>query len=184
MTDTEPYTVVVGVSSTSKSPTALAWAHAQAQANGGRLVAVRVWRPPNPSPTTSGVGSGRIPDHADLESEQRTRFAADVAEVLGADHGAELRLVRGGKRRGLIDESADADLLVMDAPRSPSLSPMLAQRVIYAAHCPVVVMPPSISGEPESGARRAGRAFGRAAVRSAGTAGRPGYRPPPPVGQG
>ena len=33
-----PYTVVVGVSGTSGSPTALAWAQAQAQQNGGRVV--------------------------------------------------------------------------------------------------------------------------------------------------
>ena len=40
----EPYTVVVGVSATSKSPTALVWAQAQAEANGGRLIAVRVYQ--------------------------------------------------------------------------------------------------------------------------------------------
>ena len=34
-----PYTVVVGVSRTSKSPAALAWAQAQAAANGGRVIA-------------------------------------------------------------------------------------------------------------------------------------------------
>ena len=32
----QPYTVVVGVSATSKSPTALAWAQAQARQNGVR----------------------------------------------------------------------------------------------------------------------------------------------------
>ena len=43
----QPYTVVVGVSATSGSPTALVWAHAQAEANGGRVIAVRVYQPPN-----------------------------------------------------------------------------------------------------------------------------------------
>ncbi|WP_290125500.1 hypothetical protein [Janibacter melonis] len=39
-------------------------------------------------------------------------------------------------------------------------------------------MPPHISGQEPGLVERAGRAVGRAAVRSAGTAGRPGYRPP------
>ena len=73
---------------------------------------------------------------------------------------------------------AGADLLVIDAPRVPSMSPLLAHRLVYAATCPVVVMPPSISGAPESALSRSARAFGRAALRSAGTSGRPGYRPP------
>ena len=102
----------------------------------------------------------------------------DPFEVLGEGHGVELRVVRGGKRRGLIDQARDADLLVIDAPRSPSMSPLLAHRVVYAAPCPVVVMPPSISGAPESALSRSARAFGRAALKSAATSGRAGYRPP------
>lgn len=176
--DQHPYTVMVGVSATSKSPTALAWAQAQAKANDGRLIAVRVWSPPHPTATTSGVSAARPPDVADMEATERVRLEADVAEVLGEGHSAEVRLVRGGKRKALIDQAREADLLVIDAPRAPSMSPLLAQRIIYAADCPVVVMPPSISGEPESPMRRAGRAAGRAAMRSAATAGRPGYRPP------
>jgi hypothetical protein len=69
-------------------------------------------------------------------------------------------------------------VLVIDAPRAPSMSPLLAQRIVYAATCPVVVMPPSISGLPESSLTRSARAVGRAALRSAGTSGRAGYRPP------
>ena len=53
----QPYTVVVGVSATSKSPTALAWGRAQAEANHGRLVAVRVYRVPNVPAGPSGSSS-------------------------------------------------------------------------------------------------------------------------------
>ncbi|MBD3784766.1 MAG: universal stress protein, partial [Micrococcales bacterium] len=49
------YTVVVGVSPRSSSPTALRWAHEQAAAHGGRVVAVRAWRAPNPQATPSGT---------------------------------------------------------------------------------------------------------------------------------
>jgi len=173
------YTVVVGVSQTSKSPKALAWGAAQAAATGGRLIAVRVWRAPMTAGTTSGVGAARASDTGSLERDEQQRFEEDVREVLGDDHGAELRLVRGNSRRALIAEAGDADLLVIDAPRGPSMSPLLAHRIVYSASCPVVVMPPSVSEEPPTALARAGRAIGEAAIRSAGTAGRPGYRPPP-----
>jgi nucleotide-binding universal stress UspA family protein len=164
-----PYTVVVGVSATSKSPTALAWARAQATANGGRLVAVRAFRAP------SATGAQ---DPAAVLADQRARLARDVAEVLGPDHGADVQVVRGSNHRALLEQAEDADLLVIDAPRTPSTSVLLAQRIVSAATCPVVVMPPSISGAPESALSRSARSVGRAALRSAGTSGRAGYRPP------
>jgi len=173
-----PYTVVVGVSATSGSPAALVWAHAQAEANGGHLIAVRVYQPPH-LPGAPGGSSSHIPqDPAQLHADQQADLERDVAEVLGADHHVEIRVIRGGKRRGLLEQTHEADLLVIDAPRTPSMSPLLAHRIVYAASCPVVVMPPSISGLPESSLSRSARAVGRAALRSAGTSGRAGYRPP------
>jgi hypothetical protein len=173
-----PYTVVVGVSASSKSPTALLWGKAQAEANRGRLVAVRVYQVPNVPAGPSGSSSRIPPNPETLAADQHAQLQRDVAEVLGEDHGVEVRAVRGGKRRGLLEQAQGADLLVIDAPRTPSMSPLLAHRVVYAATCPVVVMPPSISGTPESPLGRSARAFGRAALRSAGTSGRAGYRPP------
>lgn len=174
------YTVVVGVSATSKSPTALAWAKAQAEQSGGRVVAVRAWRLPNPQATPAGTPASRIDRAEDIEKKARARFEADVREVLGDDHGVELRLVRGGKRKVLLEAARNADLLVVDAPRALTAGPMFAHRIVYAASCPVVVMPPSISGAQRSSLTRAGLAVGRQVLRSAGTAGRPGggYRLP------
>ena len=173
-----PYTIVVGVSETSKSPTALTWADAQARQNGGRLVAVRAWRMPNPQATPSGTPASRIARGPDVEQAAQDSLAADVAQTLGADHTAELRLVRGGKYGVLIEAAAGADLLVVDAPRQLLAGPMFAHRLVYAASCPVVVMPPSVSGEPPSVLNRVAGAIGRSVVSAAGTAGRPGYRPP------
>jgi nucleotide-binding universal stress UspA family protein len=173
----EPYTVVVGVSVTTKSPTALEWGKALADANNGRLVAVRV-HPRTSSAGAPGTASGNAPQGNQERDEQQAQLERDVAEVLGPDHGAEVRVIHGGKRRGLINESQEADVLVIDAPRSASMSPLLAQRIVYAAPCPVVVMPPSVSGLPESSLSRSARAVGRAALRSSGTSGRAGYRPP------
>jgi hypothetical protein len=173
-----PYTVVVGVSATSKSPQALAWGAAQAAQTNGRLVAVRSWRVTGPPGTTSGAAAARVTDERDTDRTEQAALEADVAEVLGPGHGAEVRAVRGGKRKVLLAAAKEADLLVVDAPRTFTGAPMFAQRLVYAAACPVVVMPPSVSGDAPSGLARAGRAMGRAAVRSAGLAGRPGYRPP------
>ncbi|MCU1536666.1 MAG: hypothetical protein JWP82_1017 [Humibacillus sp.] len=173
-----PYTVVVGVSATSKSPRALAWGAAQAAQNHGRLVAVRSWRVTGPPGTTSGAAAARVTDERETDRSEQAALEADVEEVLGPDHGAEVRAVRGGKRKVLIAAAEDADLLVVDAPRALTGAPIFAQRLVYAAGCPVVVMPPSVSAEPPGVLARAGRAVGRAAVRSSGLAGRPGYRPP------
>ena len=176
-----PYTVVVGVSGSSGSPTALAWAQAQAQQNGGRVVAVRAWRPTLPQATPSGTPASRITNEADVERDAQESLAADVARVLGPDHGVELRLVKGGRYRVLAKAGRDADVLVIDAPRQLLTGPMFAHRLVYTVPCPVVVMPPQISGEPQTWLTRVAAAVGRSVVAAAGTAGRPGAgmrRPP------
>lgn len=175
-----PYTVVVGVSNTSKSARALEWALAQAKAQEGKVVAVRAWQQRAPAAHPSGTSAGRIPRPIDIETEARTRLAADVAEVLGEDHQVEIRLERGGRRSVLLKVARGADLLVLDAPRALGSAPMLAHRIVYAARCPVVVMPPKVSGEPPSWLVRVAATLGRNALRSAGSAGRPGLRTTPP----
>ncbi len=117
-------------------------------------------------------------DERDTDRSSRQRSRPTWPRSLGPDHGAEVRAVRGGKRKVLLAAAEEADLLVVDAPRTFTGAPMFAQRLVYAAGCPVVVMPPSVSADPPGALARAGRAVGRAAVRSAGLAGRPGYRPP------
>ena len=176
--DQHTYTVVVGVSPGSASPTALAWGRDQARAHDGRLIAVRAWRAPNPQATPAGTTASRVDRGSDVEREARAHLEADVASVLGPDHDAEVRLVRGDRRRALLDAARHADLLVVDAPRTYARAPLFAHRLVYAATCPVVVMPPRISGEPETGLARASRAAGWAAVRAAGSAGRPGLGTP------
>lgn len=166
------YTVVVGVSATSKSPAALAWASAQAKANHGRLIAVRVLKRPA-SPEASTPPPAESPQGHDTTAQQAA-LAADVAEALGSDHEAECRVLYGGKRRSLLAVASSADLLVIDAARSPSSASRLAHRIIAAAGCPVVVLPPALTGESPSGISKAGQA----ALRAVGTSGRPGYRPP------
>lgn len=173
-----PYTVVVGVSATSKSSAALTWAHCQARHCGGRLIAVRAWRMPNPQTSPAGAPTADLPQTAEVEAHARLALEEDVASVLGDDHGAEIRLVRGGKLKVLLQAAADADLLVVDAPRQLVAGPMFAHRLIYAASCPVVAMPPALASESPSVITRAAASISRGMVPAAGTADHPAYRPP------
>ncbi|HEV7195255.1 MAG TPA: universal stress protein [Pedococcus sp.] len=179
-----PYTIVVGVSATSKSPAALHWAAELAALRGGRVVAVRAWRPTPPQTGSRVTASPVIEDAEAAEAEELAALRADVAEVLGGTHGVQVRLVQGGRRRALVKTSEEADLLVVDAPRRLDLSsgPGFAQRLVYAAKCPVVVMPPSVSGTPKTRLERAAGAVGRTMVDAAGRAGRPGLSHPPTGG--
>ena len=174
-----PYTVVVGVSATSASPAAVAWAAAQAAANDGHLVAVRVLkRGSSPDAATADADGSDGSGVRTLAVDPLAALESDVAATLGEDHRAECRVLYGGKRKSLLAVAGRADLLVIDAPHSPSSGSVLAHRIIDAAECPVVVLPPSLTLEPRSALSRAGRAMGQSALRAVGTSGRPGYRPP------
>jgi hypothetical protein len=156
--------VVVGVSARSKSSTALRWAADYAASHGARLVAVRAWRPGLPQDT---LGAAPSNDVAVLER--------DVADVLGEDHDAEVRLVEGGKRRVLLDAAVGADLLVIDAPRRLAADgPGFVQRLLHGLDCPLVVVPRSIAGLPPSRVGLAARAVGRSVTEAAGRAPRAG----------
>ncbi len=185
-TQTRPYTVVVGVSATSKSPTALRWSVEEAAARGGRVVAVRTWRPTPPQTGSRGTPAVMAEDLRQAQQREDEQLEQDVREVLGDGHGVECRVLHGGKRKGLLSVAGEADLLVVDAPRRLDLttSPMLAQRLIHQATCPVVVMPPQISGAGPTAIERAGRALGRNVVEAAGRSGRPGLSHPPGGGTG
>ena len=111
---------------------------AQADANGGRLIAVRVHPQTHSLQGSPGSSSRGSVELTELRDRQRADLERDVVDVLGADHGAEVRVVHGSKRRCLINESHEADVLVIDAPRAPSMSPLLAQRIVYAATLPFV----------------------------------------------
>lgn len=182
------YRIVVGVSK-SGSATALRWAARQAEAYGGELVAVRAWRPPAPTsgpratpPTAGGTDRAAVAEDIQQQLEQAVR------DALGPEVAVETQVVLGGKRRGLLSAAEGADLLVIDAPRSSDLeaSPGFAQRLVYSAPCPVVVIPPRLTARPEGklsgAARRAARKVGDSAVEAAGRSGRPGLSHPRPPG--
>lgn len=172
--------IVVGVSQTSHSPVALRWAADYAGLLEANLLAVRAWRPSHPP--SAAAGRPAVVSR-DVEGERAYAEAAlndDVRQSLGADHRAHCEIREGTPLSVLTALSRIAALLVIDAPRRTDLSttPMLAHRLVYNAACPVVVMPPRISQQPDSPLVTAGKWLARGFAESAGTAGRPGIRPP------
>ena len=172
--------IVVGVSRTSHSPTALRWAADAAIRWDANLLAVRAWRPSHPP----SAAAGRPPVVTrDVEGERQwaeSALADDVRQSLGDDHRAFCEVREGSPLSVLVALSQIATLLVVDAPRRTDFNttPLLAHRLVYNAGCPVVVMPPRISQQPDSPLVAAGKWLARGFLESAADAGRPGIRPP------
>ena len=173
------YTIVVGVSPTSGSPGALRWAVEEASVRGGRVVAVRAWRPHAPETATGGRVPSVVSDDR-ARADEESRLAEDVARVLGHDHVVETRVVGGKRRAVMLEESRSADLVVIDAGRSTEVGARwLGSRIARASHCPVVVVPPGLGGRGTGAVGQAVGKLGRSVERAAGTAGRPGFQRPP-----
>ena len=173
------HTIVVGVSPTSGSPGALRWAVEEASLRGGRVVAVRAWRPHAPETATGGRVPSVVSDDG-ARGDELARLAEDVAHVLGHDHLVETRVVAGKRRAVLVEESRNADLVVIDAGHSTEVGARwLGSRLVRASHCPVVVVPPALDGRGSSPFGAAAGRLGRSVERAAGTAGRPGFQRPP-----
>jgi hypothetical protein len=171
-----PFTVVVGVSSTSRSPAALRWAVQEAAHHDGVVIALRAWRPPRP-PAAVGAKPPTISYNSSaLVGQAQQDLESDVAQVLGDEHNVECRLVNGGRRKALRSVSRYADLLVIDAPQRTDLTspPLFARRLIYTARCPVVVIPPAVAGQLDTPLVAAGKRIGNRLLEAAGTAGKPG----------
>lgn len=135
--------VVVGVSASSGSPSALVAAAAEAQMRSAELVAVQAWRPPRPpgSPGGRPPGVSRNVDAARASAEQRLRI--QVGQALGVDADVSFTLVQGSPYAVLSAESEHADLLVVDAARTPTgAGPQrLVTRLISVVRCPILIMP-------------------------------------------
>lgn len=139
-----PGAVVVGVSPTSGSPAALRWGADEAQRRGAALVAMSAWRPPRPPIAPGGRPPGVSYQAEDIIGEARDRLAEQVRTALGDSVDVFTEIVHGSTFRALLQASETAELLVLDAPSRLDLpeGPTLARRLIYAAECPVVIMPP------------------------------------------
>jgi nucleotide-binding universal stress UspA family protein len=136
--------VVAGLDGSAESIAALAWASRYAAATGAQVRAVHAWH----YPAAFGVPVGKAPGSVTAEVEQRMRDDLDeaVAQVYpdGSDGQVEVLLRYGHPVEVLIDESKDADLLVVGHHGHHAFSGMLVGSVsihcVTSALCPVVVV--------------------------------------------
>jgi nucleotide-binding universal stress UspA family protein len=137
--------VVVGVDGSDESIAALGWARRYAEATGATVRAVLAWH----FPTAAGQPpEGLAPASIRKEAEEnlRSQLSEAVAKVYPDPSGARLetRLSYGHPAQVLIDQSAEADLLVVGRRGRGAFTGMLLGSVsvhcVNGAHCPVVVV--------------------------------------------
>jgi nucleotide-binding universal stress UspA family protein len=137
--------VVAGVDGSAESIAALGWAARYAAATGATVLAVHAWHYPG---AVGGPPTGLAPDAVREETEQRVRddLAKAVAKAY-PDQSAgavETRVSYGHPAEVLIDESKDADLLVVGSHGHGAFTGMLLGSVsihcVTNASCPVVVV--------------------------------------------
>ena len=137
-------TIVVGVDGSPGSRTALTWAAAEAVDHEADLVVVNVWEHTLLPP----AGSVSVSEHYVPDPSQRT--ADDLLQVIKEELGAsppvvvQPRVKQGRPAKVLIDESADADLLVVGKRGHGGFAGLLlgsvSQHVVAHAPCPVLVV--------------------------------------------
>ena len=148
--------IVVGVSGSLASATALRWAAEEAERRHGQLRIVLIWNPERRAPYAPPIG----PQGRRLQRERAGQsLAATVRSVLGPAPRANVttELVEGMAERALVDRSAGADLLVLGSASGflagRSIGPVI-RTCLSRAHCPVVVVGPeglhaALGGEHE-----------------------------------
>jgi nucleotide-binding universal stress UspA family protein len=137
-------TIVVGVDGSPSSRTALNWAAAEAADHGADLVVVNVWEHTIPPP----AGSATVSEHYVPDPSQRT--ADDLVQVIKEELGeqppllVQPRVKQGAAAKVLIEESAEADLLVVGTRGHGGFTGLVlgsvSQHVAAYARCPVAVV--------------------------------------------
>lgn len=141
MTQAQHQTIVVGVDGSEHSVEALRWALRQARLTGAELRAVSSWQLPIPYDYMHF-------DNVDWEGETMNNLDRTLAEVAAdvGDTKVTKRVVRGHAGTVLVDESEDADLLVVGSRGHGTAKGMLlgsiSQHCVTNASGPVVVIRP------------------------------------------
>jgi len=137
--------VVVGVDGSPASAIAMAWAARYAKAMGATVRAVMAWHyPAAVGPAPVGVAPASVSE--DVEQAKHAELDEAIAATFGDTPAVEIerKIVYGHPSQVLIDESKDADLLVVGSHGHGGFTGMLlgsvsTHCVIHAA-CPVTVV--------------------------------------------
>ena len=137
-------TIVVGVDGSPNSRTALTWAAAEAAEHNADLVVVNVWEHTLLPPSGSvSVSERYVPDPSQRTADD---LLGIIKEVLGEDPPVLVRprVKQGNPSEVLIEESADADLLVVGTRGHGGFAGLVlgsvSQHVAAYAKCPVTVV--------------------------------------------
>jgi nucleotide-binding universal stress UspA family protein len=137
--------VVVGVDGSPESVAALQWAARYSEATGATVRAVLSWHFPaaaGPAP----VGVAPKPISNEINASMQETLGNAIAEVYGepSPGRVESRIDYGHPAQVLIDESGNADLLVVGSRGHGKFTGMVIGSVsihcVTHAHCPVVVV--------------------------------------------
>jgi nucleotide-binding universal stress UspA family protein len=137
-------TIVVGVDGSPDSRTALKWAAAEAADHRAELIVLTVWeRTLLPPMGSGGVPQSPVPDPSH-------RAADDLVKVIKDELGenppvlVQPRAKQGNPSKVLIEESADADMLVVGTRGHGGFKGLVlgsvSQHVAAYAKCPVAVV--------------------------------------------
>jgi nucleotide-binding universal stress UspA family protein len=137
-------TVLVGVDGSASSHKALTWAATEAAGHGADLVVLNVWEHTLLPPAGSvSVSEKYVPDTSQRTADELLR---EIKEVLGEDPPVlvQPRVKQGNPAKLLIEESADADLLVVGTRGHGGFGGLVlgsvSQHVAAYAKCPVTVV--------------------------------------------
>jgi nucleotide-binding universal stress UspA family protein len=137
-------TILVGVDGSPGSRAALTWAAAEAADHQADLVVLEVWEHTLPPPMGSGaVPHSGVPDPRQGATEN---LLTVIKEELGEDPPVLVhpRVKQGNPAEVLIEESADADLLVVGTRGRGGFTGLVlgsvSQHVAAYAKCPVTVV--------------------------------------------
>jgi nucleotide-binding universal stress UspA family protein len=136
--------ILVGVDGSPASRTALTWAAAEAADHGSDLVVLTVWeRTLLPPMGSGGVPQSPVPDPAQRASDDLVKV---IKEELGDEPPVfvQPRVKEGNPAKVLIEQSTDADLLVVGTRGRGGFAGLLlgsvSQHVAAYAKCPVTVV--------------------------------------------
>jgi len=151
---TEPV-IVVGVNGSRASLAALRWAAEEADRRHARLRVVLAWSPHAAACYAPAVGRPTREQQREAAGQKLTALLRRVFRT-GLPWRLTPELAEGVAERVLVEESADADLLVLGAAAPPSTSGRSVGPVVRAclsrARCPVVVVGPAeCAGRPAMG---------------------------------
>jgi nucleotide-binding universal stress UspA family protein len=131
--------VVVGVDGSPESIAALRWAAGYVRATGARLRAVMSWHYPQAGPVHGAPASV-----TEEVRQHMTETLANAAAEAAAGVDVDQQTGYGHPAQVLIDQSAEADLLVVGHRGHGAFTGMLVGSVsihcVTNAHCPVVVV--------------------------------------------